>query len=156
MARYLPTGALRAQYAIARPQWTKAYFAPATDDYHNGQATADIVYETPREPKIIETGVFDHRGDMMLRVLMPIKLGRMGFGSPMADEEDDHVCLIMPASQLQVSDDGLGASHVPLEALEEDEEEEPEVLTEQEQMAKVKLLAVYEYLKAYLGVKGDA
>ncbi len=111
------------------PYGGQAYSRPVyglipENDY---QATADTVYDNPRGPSIVPTGVLDSRGQMLCRVSMPIKV-KMGFHSMMEDVADE-MEMIVPEDMLRLSDCGAGMAHVDdgdFELEDEDEGEDDE------------------------------
>lgn len=106
------------QYLAER---TKGAMIPADMEF---SMTADCLVDEPREPIITPIGVLDHRGMMLVRVRIPIKV-EMGFAIPNRSQEPDEVEAILPEDMLSVSDIGVGVAHVsPEEADEEYDEEE--------------------------------
>lgn len=88
--------------------------------------TADHLVDDPREPIITPVGVLDHRGMMLVRVRIPIKVA-MGFHKAWENDEPDEVEAILPEDLLSISDIGAGVGHVsPEEAGDEDEGEDEE------------------------------
>lgn len=86
--------------------------------------TADHVIDEPREPVIVPIGVLDSRGEMLVRITMPIKQ-RMGFNTGSADwrgEVEDTVETVIAQDMVSVSDCGAGIAHIePHECEGEDE-----------------------------------
>lgn len=100
-----------------------AALIPADMDF---SMTADHLIDDPREPIITPIGVLDHRGMMLVRVRIPIKV-EMGFAVPNRSQEPDEVEAILPEDMLAVSDIGEGVGHVsPEEADDEDEDGDEE------------------------------
>ena len=98
-----------------------AALIPADMDF---SMTADHLIDDPREPIITPIGVLDHRGMMLVRVRIPIKV-EMGFAIPNRSQEPDEVEAILPEDMLAVSDIGEGVGHVsPDEAEAEDDDED--------------------------------
>ncbi|AXQ68986.1 hypothetical protein HOU00_gp139 [Caulobacter phage CcrPW] len=90
--------------------------------------TADHVIDDPREPRITPTGILDHRGMMLLRVAVPIKVP-MGFAIPQVNPpERDEVETLVPEDMLAVSEVGLGIGFVTPEEAEESEEDQASML----------------------------
>ncbi|AFU86810.1 hypothetical protein D869_gp104 [Caulobacter phage CcrRogue] len=88
--------------------------------------TADHLIDDPREPNIVPIGLLDERGEMLLKVHMPIKV-KMGFALPPSDRDDaDEVVAYVPESQLIVSDIGLGQGFVTPKEADEAEDLDPE------------------------------
>lgn len=79
---------------------------PVDQDY---ALTADTVVDDPREPQIVPTGVLDERGQMLCRVIMPLKV-KMGFHSTMEPAEED-VMMLVPEDMLRISDCGAGMDY---------------------------------------------
>ena len=75
--------------------------------------TADHVIDEPRQPRMIATGILDENGEMLVRVVIPIRLSRIGFDTPQRDVKDE-VVAIVPESMLHVVEDcpGEGIGHV--------------------------------------------
>lgn len=88
--------------------------------------TADHVIDDPREPVITPIGLLDARGMELLRVVVPIKV-KMGFASPMKQEEPDEVERIVAEDMLAVSDTGQGIGFVSPEDVGEADDFEGEV-----------------------------
>lgn len=101
---------------------TRGAMIPADMEF---SMTADHLVDEPREPIITPTGVLDHRGMMLVRVRIPIKV-EMGFVVPNRSQEPDEVEAIMPEDMLSVSDIGVGVAHVTPEEAEDDEDEDHE------------------------------
>ncbi len=91
--------------------------------------TADTVVDEPREPQMFETGVLDPRGQPIIRVCIPVKLGRIGFdfshlpeyAAALAEiDQCDEVTTYTTHDQLQVVEDapGQGLAYVTPEELE--------------------------------------
>ncbi|AXQ69534.1 hypothetical protein HOU02_gp191 [Caulobacter phage CcrBL9] len=91
-------------------------------------ATADHVYEEPRGPQIVPTGILDERGVMLCRVTMPIKqqLGINTGGNAWTGEFEDEVEALMPADMLRISTGGGGVSEIDASEFDEDFEDEDE------------------------------
>lgn len=110
--------------AIWRP---RGYFSPE-NDYHDGQATADVVFEeAPREPQVIETGLLDARGVPLVRVIVPIMLPRAGFHLPPdRPPVEDEVHFLVPADEVAVVTDmpGLGLSHFHPSEVDDEESDQ--------------------------------
>ncbi|USN15635.1 hypothetical protein KIKIMORA_05170 [Brevundimonas phage vB_BpoS-Kikimora] len=86
--------------------------------------TADHLVDDPREPIMTPTGVLDSRGQMLVRVRVPIKV-KMGFHLPHESREPDEVETIVPEDLLAVSDCGMGVeSLTPEEADDGDGDDE--------------------------------
>ncbi|USN13842.1 hypothetical protein KABACHOK_00050 [Brevundimonas phage vB_BpoS-Kabachok] len=84
--------------------------------------TADHLVDDPREPIITPVGVLDHRGMMLVRVRIPIKVA-MGFHKMWENQEPEEVEAIIPEDMLSISDIGAGVDHVPPEADDDDDED---------------------------------
>lgn len=76
--------------------------------------TADHVIDEPRQPRMIATGILDEHGEMLVRVVIPIRLSRIGFHIPNLSEAVDEVVAIVPESMLHIVEDcpGEGIGHV--------------------------------------------
>lgn len=85
--------------------------------------TADHLVDDPREPILTPIGVLDARGQMLVRVRVPIKV-KMGFHLPHQNQEPDEVETIVPEDMLAVSDCGMGLESLTPEEAEEEEDED--------------------------------
>ena len=99
---------------------TQAAIIPSDMDF---SMTADHLVDDPREPIITPLGVLDHRGMMLVRVRIPIKVA-MGFHKAWENDEPDEVEAILPEDMLSVSDIGAGVAHVDPSEAEDDEDED--------------------------------
>lgn len=104
------------RYLAERPN---SALIPADMDF---SMTADHLVDDPREPIITPLGVLDHRGMMLVRVRLPIKVA-MGFHKAWTNDEPDEVEAILPEDMLSVSDIGAGVDHVDPGEVEGDEDE---------------------------------
>lgn len=116
-------------------QRTRAAMIPCDSDY--GVTADHIVYEE-REPTITPTGVLDHRGMMLLRVTVPIKVP-IGFHRPPGRDEATEVETILPEDMLAVSDIGVGLGYLePHEVDDQDQDEDdPDAAASAETLEKV-------------------
>ncbi|UTC29131.1 hypothetical protein BAMBUS_00480 [Brevundimonas phage vB_BpoS-Bambus] len=95
------------RYLAERPRG-----GPIPSDDGSISWTADHLVDDPREPIITPVGVLDHRGMMLVRVRIPIKVP-MGFHKMWENQEPEEVEAIIPEDMLSVSDIGCGVDHVP-------------------------------------------
>lgn len=118
----------RTQYGRLRRAvngWGPVRRAPRAEFYPNEDggisAGTTMVVDDPREPRIIATGILDEHGDMLCRVVVPIKLKQAGFLQ--FDEVDDEVVAIVPDSMLHVVDvAGEGVGFVDLSEVSPEQE----------------------------------
>lgn len=99
---------------------TQAAIIPADMDF---SMTADHLVDDPREPIITPLGVLDHRGMMLVRVRIPIKVA-MGFHKAWTNDEPDEVEAILPEDMLSVSDIGAGVDHVDPDEVDDEDEDD--------------------------------
>lgn len=92
------------------------------DGYTDYIVTADTVLDDPRQPRIEPMGILDHRGNMFVRVTLPITQ-RCGFAIPGRADVEDEVTQITTANMLSVSDDGSGLTSIEEDDLDWDEED---------------------------------
>lgn len=114
---------LRRVSALINGRRTRAYYAHEDED-GDVSLTADHVIDEPREPSLVPTGVLDARGQMLVRVTIPIKVP-MGFHIPNPRPDGaGEVQTIVPEDMLRVSDIGEGLAHLTPEDLEGPDDEE--------------------------------
>lgn len=131
----LPAAAVSAALATTRPRRSRGVrpysvppprgaIIPAEMDF---SMTADHLVEEPRDPRIIPTGVLDEAGNMICRVIVPIKQ-QMGFftgGNAWTGDAEEEVVLLQTDNMIRMSDCGIGIESVDPAELEGDYDDEP-------------------------------
>lgn len=134
----LPAATVAAMIATARPRRGKARpvtpavgfrlrrvrgaLIPADQEF---SLTADHLYEVPREPQVMPTGILDVDGNMICRIHVPIKQ-QLGFntgGNAWTGDCEEEVVLMQTANMIRMSDCGMGIESVDPSELEGEEDD---------------------------------
>lgn len=119
MRKYVPR---RRIPKLWRPVRAGIWYEPVDGD---SMATADHVIDEPREPRLIPTGILDANGEMLIRVVVPIKV-KMGFHCPGLEPAEEEVMTILPESLIHIAEDlpGEGIGWVDAAELDAEQEED--------------------------------